>query len=114
MKDLIKRLQKLGRDSAGNYGMPIATEAADALEQQAAVIEQMRDALRVIRLKCDPKYGWPIIGKALALQPCPEVLNKVRADTVRKFGVAYGREYKEAIILPFTEHYARRIENGEA
>jgi hypothetical protein len=36
MNDIVKRLRKLGTDSVGNYGMPIATEAADEIERLQA------------------------------------------------------------------------------
>lgn len=87
-------------------------ELEDKIKQQAAVIEQMREALDVLRLKTDPKYGWPIINKALALQPCPEVLNKVRADAIRD-GLAAWENTVEPI-YKFMNDYAQRIEQGEA
>jgi hypothetical protein len=33
MNDIVERLRKLGTDSVGNYGMPIATEAAGEIER---------------------------------------------------------------------------------
>jgi hypothetical protein len=75
MKDLIERL----RDES--IHVFDANEAADALEQQAAVIEQLRAALIWAR---DEGEGWRKTAcKVLTLQPCPEVLNKVKADAHR-------------------------------
>lgn len=51
--------------------------------QQAAVIEQMREALERCTKFTQEDYA------ALALQPCPEVLNKVRAEAVREFVKPY-------------------------
>ncbi len=42
MNDIVERLRKLGTDSVGNYGMPIATEAADEIERVRAELEDER------------------------------------------------------------------------
>ena len=82
MKDLIERLRCGIRDPQ------TLTDAADALEQQAAVIEQMRSALELLR-EAEWGYACDIVGRricadhALTLQPCPEVLAKVKADAHR-------------------------------
>ena len=85
-------------------------EAADALEQQAAVIEQMREALKAM-IVCarDEGKGLRIADEALTLQPCPEVLNKVRADAVRKVAEEFGASDRS-----WLKDYAQRIEKGEA
>lgn len=64
-------------------------ELEEQIKQQAAVIEQMRQALQLCR---SPMYchasntgdnAFDKLCSALTLQPCPEVLNKVRADAKR-------------------------------
>ena len=89
-------------------------EAADALEQQAAVIEQMREALKAM-IVCarDEGKGLRIADEALTLQPCPEVLNKVRADAVREVinsikGHAHSEVTRKAL------DFADLIEKGKA
>lgn len=65
-------------------------ELEEQIKQQAAVIEQMREASlffigwaerNAMWDKCDSSYY--LAKKASALQPCPKVLNKVRADAER-------------------------------
>jgi hypothetical protein len=88
--------------------------AWDTLEQLTAAqaaIEQMREALsRVFH------HGmWPtcdMAAKALALQPCPEMLNKVRADAIRDGLAAWDNTVEP--IYKFMNDYAQRIEQGEA
>ena len=82
--------------------------------QQAAVIEQMREAMKVLRLKTDPKYGWPIINKALALQPCPEVMNKVRADARRQALHDAADDFEIGASADDIRCNAQHIEQGEA
>ncbi|MBK8467634.1 MAG: hypothetical protein IPL32_17610 [Chloracidobacterium sp.] len=84
--------------------------------QQAAVIEQMREALQVAERNNPDKVLVTVFSKALALQPCPEVLNKVRADAVRELYNWYMDQdvfdhLGEAAIETFI---AQRIEKGEA
>lgn len=79
------------------------------LAQQAMVIEQMREAML--------EHGKPHLhneiewDEALKLHPCPEVLNKVRADAVRKaFKLMMdGRWRGDALDV-----LADRMERGEA
>lgn len=91
--------------------------------QQAAVIEQMRETLEQFAqadlnsgncasLEVATKRIRNITSKALALQPCPEVLNKVRADAIRD-GLAAWENTVEPI-YKFMNDYAQRIEQGEA
>lgn len=59
------------------------------LVQQAAVIEQMREALEIssVAVKLagwEGDFAYTNAMKARDLQPCTEVLNKVRAAAVRK------------------------------
>jgi hypothetical protein len=75
MKDLIERLRSFDSD----YDMHYLDEAADALEQQAAVIEQI---LAAFVIAVGDKS--PFAKQVLALQPCPEVLAKVKADARRE------------------------------
>ena len=50
MSDLVERLRALGQDSVGNYGMPVAIEAADEIERLRAE----RDSFYMdYRMKCD-------------------------------------------------------------
>lgn len=84
------------------------------LTQQAAVIEQMRDVLEDVRGNINPERGFADeleldVAKVIYLQPCPEVLNKVRADAVRE-AVEEVAHYSEFDFL----EYAQRIEKGEA
>jgi hypothetical protein len=49
MTDIVERLNHLGADSVGNYGMPIAVEAAEAIEflrQQLAECQALNLKLR--------------------------------------------------------------------
>ena len=82
-------------------------ELEEQIKQQAAVIEQMREALKELNELLP--VGTTIA--ALALQPCPEVLNKVRADAVRKaFKLMMdGRWRGDALDV-----LADRMERGEA
>lgn len=73
-------------------------------EQQAAVIEQMREALQVAASSPGRRYMMyetrAIIDNAIELQPCPEVLNKVKRDAI----IENAEAWKE---------YAQRLEKGE-
>jgi hypothetical protein len=42
---LIQRLEKLGQDGVGNYGMPICVDAAAELRRLHAVNQELRKAL---------------------------------------------------------------------
>lgn len=110
----------------------IQKQKYELIKQQAAVIEQMREALEEsnalnINWSSDAEpetlayfseYQKVItIGtKALALQPCPEVLNKVRADAMRELYDWY--VYQETAIQQdkaMVETFiAQRTEKGEA
>ena len=81
-------------------------ELEEQIKQQAAVIEQM---LNLINAYHSPDH--PLRLQALTLQPCPEVLNKVRADAVRKaFKLMMdGRWRGDALDV-----LADRMERGEA
>lgn len=92
------------------------------IAQQAAVIEQMRDSFREIAANSNAHTSHLLACEALNLQPCPEVLNKIRADAVAEF-CADQRAfeiYKAIKLLPqrdkeFMENWvAQRIEKGEA
>lgn len=104
MKNLIAELREMGGR--------LRPEAADALEQQAAVIEQLRSAFRSVIY--DEGYG-PIAEKmkiaeeALALKPCPEVLNKVKADAVARFA-KYADDYE---VDKLSAVYIQRLLKGE-
>lgn len=82
-------------------------ELEEQIKQQAAVIEQMREAML--------EHGKPHLhneiewDEALKLRPCPEVLNKVRADAVRKVAEEFGASDRS-----WLKDYAQRIEKGEA
>lgn len=123
MKDLIERLRGL---NAEHPPFGAAHEAADALEQQvelnlqqAAVIEQMRGALREFyeyesanendQSLIDCERVWEKAEKALALQPCPEVLNKVKADAVARFA-KYADDYE---VDKLSAVYIQRLLKGE-
>ena len=79
----------------------------EELAEQTAVIEQMREALKELNELLP--VGTTIA--ALKLLPCPEVLNKVRADAVRKaFKLMMdGRWRGDALDV-----LADRMERGEA
>ena len=95
MKDLIERLRSRYLDTKQMLPNKLCHEAADALEQQAAVIEQMREALftceikriwdEAKRVKATCKtYDIKKVAEALALQLAQEGLAKVKADAVRE------------------------------
>lgn len=46
MADLVERLKKLGTDSVGNYGMPIAKEAAYEIDTLRARVKELEAALQ--------------------------------------------------------------------
>lgn len=124
MKDLIERLRGL---NAEHPPFGAAHEAADALEQQvelnlqqAAVIEAMRDKLISINeywnrahnqiAAVDACYhAIRTAEEALSLQPCPEVLNKVKADAVAKFA-KYADDYE---VDQLAAEYIQRLLKGE-
>jgi hypothetical protein len=81
MKDLIEQIR------TGDFTADAILKAADALEQQAAVIEQKNAAIKLAIGMTDRLWTTEqveILDKSLALQPCPEVLNKVKADARRE------------------------------
>ena len=92
----------------------------ELIKWQAAVIEQMREAVETF-LKQYPHMAKGYLIDALDLQPCPEVLNKVRADAVTAFGNwiivrsvgATNIPMSTGTIRSMSEDYARRIEKGE-
>jgi hypothetical protein len=47
-EDLLQRLERLGQDGVGNYGMPICAEAAAELRRLHAVNAELLAALRLI------------------------------------------------------------------
>ena len=104
-------MMSLAKEFEGQLWVRAADHQAE-LAQQAAVIEQM---LNLINAYHSPDH--PLRLQALAIQPCPEVLNKVRADAVSNAidawmcSSAYVNE--ECIELWFM-NYAQRIEKGEA
>lgn len=106
MKNLIAELREMGGR--------LRPEAADALEQQAAVIEAMREALLRSYGCYPPPYSREPIAimarQALALQPCPEVLNKVKADAVAKFA-RYADDYE---VDKLAAEYIQILLKGEA
>jgi hypothetical protein len=51
---LLQRLERLGQDSVGNYGMPICAEAAAELRRLHAVNAELLEALK--RLLTDEDY----------------------------------------------------------
>ena len=88
----------------------IAKDKDELIAQQAAVIEQMREALRAMVVCArDEGKGLRIADEALALKPCPEVLNKVRADAVMKFFNRYRKDDFAHIHNTEAEHYAERM-----
>lgn len=93
MKNLIAELREMGGR--------LRPEAADALEQQATVIEQLREALLRAYGCYPPPYSKEpiaiIVREALALQPRPEVLAKVKADA-RREGMLAAAEICEQVI----------------
>jgi len=91
--------------------------------EQAAVIEQMREALQLCRshMYCHASNtgdnAFDKLCSALALQHRPEVLNKVRADAVSNAIDAWmcsSAYVNEACIELWFMNYAQRIEKGEA
>ena len=62
----------------------ISKRKDNLIAQQAAVIEQMRDFIREIAASSNARTSHLLACEALALQPCPEVLNKVRAEARRQ------------------------------
>lgn len=95
-------------------------ELEEQIKQQAAVIEQMREASlffigwaerNAMWDKCDSSYY--LAKKASALQPCPEVLYKIRADAVREAAKWVGFTPDCNCNLHMND-YAQRIEKGEA
>jgi len=44
-EDLLQRLERLGKDGVGNYGMPICAEAAAELRRLHAVNQELLEAL---------------------------------------------------------------------
>lgn len=112
-----QQIMDWGRLCQKEVGDELAAEqqkrAADAAQYQAdeiewneqlaaaqATIEQMREALKRCTKFTQEDYD------ALTLQPCPEVLNKVRAEAVREFGKAMDIEL-------MAEEYAQQIELGK-
>lgn len=98
-----------------------------------AVIEQMREALHGLVKNdgvdafyhLDKGIGtatvsgkcWLSAREALTLQPCPEILNKVRADAVREAAedIEFGPiTCVRAKIVDRLNTFAQRIEQGEA
>ena len=69
-----------------------------------ATKEQMREALKRCTKFTQEDYD------ALALQPCPEVLNKVRADAVAKFA----KHVDDYEVDKLAAVYIKRIEQEEA
>lgn len=98
-------------------------ELETLVAQQAAVIEQMVGVLKAYDGSHSidqwdenlmPSRAWDKARvKALALQPCPEVLNKVRADAVREACKQLDPAGTWGIRRNFAD-YADRIEQGEA
>ena len=82
----------------------------ELIKQQAGVIEQMREAVETF-LKQYPHMAKGYLIDALDLQPCPEVLNKVRADAVREFHALV--QSLDGVPVHALD-YADRIEQGEA
>ena len=94
--------------------------------QQAAVIEQMRKALQGLVKNdgvdafyhLDKGIGtatvsgrcWLRAREAATLQPCPEVLNKGRADAVAKFA----KHVDDYEVDKLAAVYIKRIEQEEA
>jgi hypothetical protein len=75
-----------------------------------ATIEQMREALKRCTKFTQEDYD------ALALQPCPEVLNKVRSDAVRRCAERMPHFDGEGSVqqLMWLCEEAQRIEQGGA
>jgi hypothetical protein len=120
MKDLIQQIRNADGTELGYTLAHMAKDAADALEQQAAVIEAMREALGVCKSTIalagwQGDYSYSLADQALALQPCPEVLAKVKADAVIAFASPYrdGSEIFGENIKIDAEDYAQRLVKGE-
>lgn len=122
LKQLIERLRMPTQEFH-----KLHNEAADALEQQAAVIEQMRSVMLEAKYAVETIDGTTVEAEAihdkymeaLTLQPCPEVLNKVRADAVREAAESLsrikGNEWISVVaICAFLLREAQHIEKGEA
>lgn len=98
----------------------ITKRLEEQVAQQAAVIEQIRKALTVVDVSYFMNTNHQkVVSKALALQPCPEVLNRVRADAVREAAESLNRVKGSAWIsvvaaCAFILREAQRIEQGEA
>lgn len=86
-------------------------ELETLVAQQAAVIEQMRGTLEHINKHTPLDYKTiRFVETAIVLQPCQEVLNRVRADAWRE-AAAHCECKSDSVFL--IEH-AQRIEQGEA
>jgi hypothetical protein len=83
----------------------------ELIKQQAAVIEQMREALEEIRAGKFDDFSYDIARHALTLQPCPEVLAKVKADAVEKAVDAWLQTFVDP--EKFLRNYAHRLLKGE-
>jgi hypothetical protein len=107
MKHLIERLRQ-----ATPEWLPqaLASEAADALLAQQAVIEQMREAFKALQGNSCGDYADEIIAEALALQPSLDALREHDAEVVEKFGA-----YNDLLGgMADAELYAERVRKGEA
>jgi hypothetical protein len=84
----------------------ILEQTRTQLAAAQATIEQMREALERCTKFTQEDYD------ALTLQPCPEVLNKVRADAAM---AAISWVWSQGSVLPREAYsYVKRIERGEA
>lgn len=96
-------------------------QQAAVIEQKNAALQYAADAFRELAQEGDGDYETAEqMEAAVALQPCPEVLNKVRAEAVRS-AASYQREiatkrygYDKHMDAIAIELLADRVEKGEA
>lgn len=99
---------KMKRYEQGSIGMRTDKEGAWCKYEDAQKLQAENAALRTQLAEVTAK-GIASIKEALALQPCPEVLNKVRAEAVRRWA-----NYEEDGGSMNAFEYADFVEKGEA
>jgi hypothetical protein len=66
-EDLLQRLERLGQDGVGNYGMPICAEAAAELRRLHAVNAELLEALRKLLFADDQEWDDAVVGARTAI-----------------------------------------------
>jgi hypothetical protein len=65
-EDLLQRLERLGQDGVGNYGMPICAEAAAELRRLHAVNAELLEALDKIAINTHDDTAERVARAAIA------------------------------------------------